>query len=106
MLVYVAIGVSGVALLALGVGALLKRNELFGQPKPAEPELARPEPAAVNLPPAQPEPQVAPWEAAISAASAWPAAAPPAPSRAGYLPAEQPLQPTPLQPMPLQPPPV
>ena len=39
-LVYVAIGVSGVALLALGVGALIKRNELFGKPAPAEPELA------------------------------------------------------------------
>ena len=35
MLVYVAIGVSGVALLALGAGALIKRNELFGQSKPA-----------------------------------------------------------------------
>ena len=76
MLVYVAIGVSGIALLALGAGALLKRNELFGQPEPAEPGLARPEPAAAHLPPAQPVPQVAPWEAAIPAASAWPGAGP------------------------------
>ena len=30
VLVYVAIGVSGVALLALAVGALIKRKELFG----------------------------------------------------------------------------
>jgi len=47
-LVYVAIGVSGVALLALGVGAVVKRKELFGrstpaEPKPAEPQLTRPE---------------------------------------------------------------
>jgi hypothetical protein len=107
MLVYVAIGVSGVALLALGVGALLKRNELFGQPKPAEPELARPEPAAAaGLPSARPQPQVAPWEAAVPAASAWSAAAgQSAPSRAGYLPADQPLRPQPLptQPVNVQP---
>jgi hypothetical protein len=97
-LVYVAIGVSGVALLALGVGALLKRNELFGQPKSAEPGPVRAEPAAAAyLPPAQPEPQVAPWEAAVPAASAWPAAAQPAPSRAGYLPSDQPLRPQPAQ---------
>jgi hypothetical protein len=101
-LVYVAIGVSGVALLALGVGAVLKRNELFGQPKSAEPEPVRAEPAAAAyLPPAQPQPQVAPWEAAVPAASAWPAAAQSAPSRAGYLPSDQPLRP---QPIPARPP--
>ena len=61
MLVYVAIGVSGVALLALGVGALLKRNELLGRPRTAEPEPVRAEPAAAAyLPPAQPEVQAAP----------------------------------------------
>ena len=93
-LVYVAIGVSGVALLALGVGALLKRKELFGQPESAEQLPARPEPAATHLPSAQPEPQIAPWEAVVPAASAWSAAsAQPAPSRAGYLPADQPLRP-------------
>jgi hypothetical protein len=100
VLVYVAIGVSGVALLALGVGALIKRKELFGQPESAqsestgprlaEPELARSQPAAVDVPPVQAEPQVAPWEAPVPAASAWPAPAPPAPSRAGYLPTDQP----------------
>ena len=36
-LVYVAIGVSGVALLALAIGAVIKRRELFGQPEPAQP---------------------------------------------------------------------
>jgi hypothetical protein len=110
MLVYVAIGVSGVALLALGVGALIKRDELFGQdrsaePKPPEPGLARAEQAGGFVPSAQPEPQVAPWEVAVPADSAWPAAAQPAPSRAGYLPTETPLTPQPLpnQPLPNQP---
>ena len=32
LLVYIAIGVSGVALLVLGIGALVKRRELFGEP--------------------------------------------------------------------------
>jgi hypothetical protein len=102
-LVYVAIGVSGVALLALGVGALIKRNELFGQPAAAEPERARPQPVP------QVAPQVAPWEATVPVSSAWspvppqPAtAAPSAPSRAGYLPAEQPRQPQPQQAQPQQ----
>jgi len=105
-LVYVAIGVSGVALLALGAGALIKRNELFGKQAPAEPELARPAPAAGHVPAAQPEPQLAPWEAAVPAASAWPSAATatqPAPSRAGYLPAEQPVRPQPFAPQPFAP---
>jgi hypothetical protein len=101
-LVYVAIGVSGVALLALGVGALLKRNELFGQPKSAEPGPVRPEPAAAYLPPAQPQPQLAPWEAAPPAASAWPAAVQPAPYRVGYLPADQPVNVQPAFPAPAE----
>jgi hypothetical protein len=104
-LVYVAIGVSGVALLALGAGALIKRNELFGERAPAEPEPARPGslgPAVIPVPAAPPAPQVAPqvapWEAAVPAAPAWPAAAaPPAPSRAGYLPTEQPPRPQPVK---------
>jgi hypothetical protein len=94
-LVYVAIGVSGVALLALAVGALVKRKELFGPSATAEPQLARPEPAAGHV-----APQAVPWGAAtVPAAPAWSAAtAQPAPSRAGYLPAEQP--PPPQQPPP------
>jgi hypothetical protein len=124
-LVYAAIGVSGVALLALGVGALLKRGELFGEPKTAQPDiaplrtaepktaepgLARPEPAGVRVP-FQPEPQVMPWSAAVPAgsgpaASDWPApferpaAAQARPSTAGYLPADQPprIAPTPAWP--------
>ena len=73
LLVYVAIGVSGVALLALGAGALLKRSELFGQPEVAEPGLARPESAGVHVLP-RPEPQAPPWVAAVPAGSG-PAAA-------------------------------
>jgi len=117
MLVYVAIGVSGVALLALAVGALVKRKELFGPSTPAEPQLARPEPAALHVSPGPPAPQAVPWGATVPAASARPAAAAqPAPSRAGYLPAEQPLppqfqpqpqpQPQPMRPQPLAPQPV
>ena len=103
MLVYVAIGVSGVALLALGAGALIRRNELFGRSESAGAEPARPTPAGGYVPPGQPEPQVAPWETPVPAASAWapkPAAAQPGPSRAGYLPAEQSL---PTQPVKAQP---
>jgi hypothetical protein len=101
MLVYVAIGVSGVALLALAVGALVKRKELFGPSTSAEPQLARPESAALHVTPAQaapqPAPQAAPWQEMVPAGPAWPAAAPqPAPSRAGYRSAEQPLPPQPV----------
>ena len=39
-LVYVAIGVSGVALLALGAGTLINRKELFGPPASTEPKPA------------------------------------------------------------------
>ncbi len=45
MLVYVAIGVSGVALLALAIGAVVKRRELFGSP-----EAGQPGPRAVPVP--------------------------------------------------------
>src|SRR5580704_13658241 len=99
MLVYVAIGVSGVALLALAVGALVKRKELFGPSTSAEPQLARPESAALHVSPGQPVPQAAPgqpvpqaapgqpvpqavpWQATVPASPPWPAATPqPAPS--------------------------
>jgi len=39
LLVYLAIGVSGVALLALGVGAAVKWRELFGKPQGAAAEV-------------------------------------------------------------------
>src|SRR3984957_862311 len=77
MLVYVAIAVSGVALLALAVGALVKRKELFGPSTSAEPQLARPESAALYVPPLpQAVPQAAPWQGTGPASPAWPAATP------------------------------
>ena len=79
MLVYVAIAVSGVALLALAVGALVKRKELFGSSTSAEPQLARPEPAAVHVSSGPPAPQAVPWGAAVPVASTWPPAAAPQP---------------------------
>ena len=73
-LVYGAIAVSGVALLALGIGVLIKRHELFGQPGSAQPELklpepglAQPVPAVAYVAPAQPGQQ-----AAVPVGSAWP----------------------------------
>jgi hypothetical protein len=90
-LVYVAIGVSGLALLALGLGALLKRNELSGASARPEPPL--PEPAEPQLAPAEPQlarpgSATAPWGAAVPATpttamprpAAGPAPAPAAPS--------------------------
>lgn len=81
-LVYAAIGVSGVALVALGVSVLAKRRELFGQPgstqpsvvpRPAEP--VRPEAAGARTQPAPPAAQAPPWEAVVTASSSWPVAA-------------------------------
>ena len=93
-LVYGAIGVSGVALLALGVGVLIKRRELFGQPEPAQPELKLPEPGL-----AQPEPAVAyvapGQQAPVPVGSAWPAV--PAGSASADAPA-RPLAPPPPRP--------
>jgi hypothetical protein len=43
-LVYLAIGVSGVALLALGIGAAVKWRELFAKPTTAASDVDRPEP--------------------------------------------------------------
>jgi len=59
LLVYVAIGVSGVALLALGIGAAVKWRELFGKPKTAASDVGAQEPvlaqaAAFQAPHAQP----------------------------------------------------
>jgi hypothetical protein len=86
VLVYAAIGVSGVALLALGAGALINRRALLGQPEPARVQLTEPEPAVAQVAPAQAGRPAAPWEAAAPAASAWPAAAP-SPASAAQSPA-------------------
>ncbi len=42
LLVYIAIGVSGVALLALGVGAAVNWRELTGKPETARPRTVEP----------------------------------------------------------------
>jgi len=100
LLVYSAIGVSGVALLALGVGAAVNWRELTGKPKTAATETSAQGSAAQGPAPA---PQVVPALAAsqakppatasagaASTGSGWPAVASSGPSRAGYLPTEQP----------------
>jgi hypothetical protein len=113
LLVYIAIGVSGVALLALGVGAAVNWRELTGKPGTAHPETAEPgtlEPSAqgpasqavvaepVTSSAAASQPSAAAAGAAAAGApaatgSGWPATAPsarPGPSRAGYLPVSEP----------------
>ena len=130
LLVYIAIGVSGVALLALGVGAAVNWRELTGEPKTAAADTSAqglaPEGPVPAPQPQAPAPQVpaqapqvfpalaasqqkpsAPAAAgAASAGASWPAAAPSGPSRAGYLPTEQPprSQPSWASPSPFQPP--
>ncbi len=102
LLVYVAIGVSGVALLALGIGAAVKWRELFGKPTTAASDVGAPEPvaaqaAAFQAPQAQPgltaysrpsaagpvwEPADPLWEPAARPGAARPAAAQPAATNA------------------------
>src|SRR4029079_15575718 len=84
LLVYIAIGVSGVALLALGVGAVVNWRELTGKPGTADPETADPgtaeprtlDPSARGPAPqaAVPEPVTPPVAAgAAPGGSGWPA---------------------------------
>ena len=95
-LVYLAIGVSGVALLALGVGAAVKWRELFGKPQAAVSEAAVQEPVSAQPPQAQP-PQAQPvpraqpehQPAAAGAAALWGSAVPPT----GVVPAVRPAGP-------------
>jgi len=104
LLVYIAIGVSGVALLALGVGVAVNWRELTSKPKTVEPSAQGPAPIPPDPVPAVPAPAVAPAAAdpapagaapsgAAPATSGWPvtaASVPAGPSRAGYLPAAEP----------------
>ena len=106
LLVYIAIGVSGVALLALGIGAAVNWRELAGQPKTAHPGTV--EPGTVETSAQGPAPQTAVPERVTAPAAAgaghvgvtssgvapagsgWPVTTPPAsssPSPVGYLPA-------------------
>jgi len=75
LLVYLAIGVSGVALLALGVGAAVKWRELFGKPQAAVSEADVQEPVSAQTPQAQAQPEHQP--AAAGAAALWGSAVPP-----------------------------
>ena len=68
LLVYIAIGVSGVALLALGVGAAVNWRELTGKPGTAHPETA--EPRTQELSAQGPAPQAAVPEPVTSPAGA------------------------------------
>jgi hypothetical protein len=130
LLVYTAIGVSGVALLALGIGAAVNWRELTGKPTtavagtsapaaapahhdaapahhdaaPATPAPAATATAAAQAP-AHPQAQVPAAASAAAVGSGWSAAVPAtpsAPSRAGYLPTEQPqkAQPAAARPVP------
>jgi len=100
LLVYLAIGISGVALLALAAGAAFKWSELFGKPQTAEPAVSgfgRSGAVPSFVPDAQPEAReparipAAPVRSTSSSTSPWPAASVPAtPPLAGYLPTDQP----------------
>jgi hypothetical protein len=91
LLVYIAIGVSGLALLALGAGAVVHWRELTGKPETAAAgtgaQAPSPPPAVVPPPVTVPEPaaaQVA--SAAAGTAPAWSGAIPAGSSRSGYPP--------------------
>ena len=88
LLVYIAIGVSGVALLALGIGAAVNWRELTGKTAetsaqgPAA-QAAAPEAATSQAQPSQAQPPQVPVPAGSApapAGSGWPATAPSAPS--------------------------
>jgi cytoskeletal protein RodZ len=85
LLVYIAIGVSGVALLALVIGAAVNWRELTGKPKTADTSAQGPAPVPPEPAPVPPEPVPA-----ATAPAAAPAVATSGPSRAGYLPAAEP----------------
>src|SRR5579862_3229151 len=87
-LVYLAIGVSGISLLALGLGAILRRRELFGKTQEARP--VPPPPVAAQVPRAHDDLGALPQPAAAPAGYGWSGAAPPGPPRAGYLPSDPP----------------
>jgi hypothetical protein len=74
LLVYIAIGVSGLALLALGAGAAVHWRELTGKPETAAARVGTSPPPAV-VPPqvTTPEPAAGPGGAAAGAAPGYPA---------------------------------
>ena len=96
LLVYIAIGVSGLALLALGAGAAVHWRELTGKPETAAARVGgpatSPPPAVVPPQVATPEPAAAPVPASAATGTAppsrpaWSGAVPVGSSRPGYLP--------------------
>ncbi|HEX2746078.1 MAG TPA: hypothetical protein VHN16_16995, partial [Streptosporangiaceae bacterium] len=112
LLVYLAIGVSGVALLALGVGAAVKWRELFGKPQAAAAEAGVREPVSGSAPQAlasqaqldhqgYPRPATAPrgparQPAAAGSAALWESAVPPT----GMFPVARPAAQPPTPPAP------
>ena len=101
LFVYIAIGVSGVALLALGVGAAINWRELTGKPGTAQPEMAAPTPAQSAT--ARPEmAQPAPAQSATAQpVTAQPASAQPASAvTSAPGPASVPPEPVPAVPAP------
>ncbi len=99
-LVYLAIGVSGVSLLALALGAIIRRRELFG--KTQEARHASPPPVAAQVPSFHDDLGALPQPAAAPGGYGWSAAAQPGPPRAGYLPSDPPsrIRPPAAQPSP------
>src|SRR5579863_1885412 len=93
-LVYLAIGVSGVSLLALGLGAILRRRELFGKTQEAQPV---PPTVAAQASRAHEDLGVLPQPAGYGWSGA---AAQPGPTRAGYLPSDSPSRTRPPAPTP------
>lgn len=103
LLVYIAIGVSGLALLALGAGAAVHWRELTGKPETAAAGTTATAGASAQAPVSTPPPAVVPPQVATpepaTAVSrpAWSGAVPVGSSRPGYLPPEPPAatRPTP-----------
>jgi outer membrane biosynthesis protein TonB len=96
LLVYIAIGVSGVALLALGIGAAVNWRELTGKPATAPAPAAVP-PAAPAVASATPA-SATPASATPASRPAWPVTVAAGSSRSGYLPTEPPPRPAPPSP--------
>lgn len=90
LLVYIAIGVSGLALLALGAGAAVHWRELTGKPETAAARATSRPPAVVPPQVTTPEPAATPVASAAAGAAAsrpaWPGTVPVGSSRPGYPP--------------------
>jgi hypothetical protein len=93
LLVYIAIGVSGVALLALGIGAAVNWRELTSKPGTADTSAQGPAPVPPDSVSIQPDSVPVPPEPVPAVTAPAPVTATsitPGPSRAGYLPTAEP----------------